>query len=231
MAHDIYRDVLTASIIPPILNMCVCWQTDGRKEKKSSTSWLLHLPKQMHNFYANCPYTSIYHQQRAWHLLWICMSLWQLKAGERWEEETMIAQAGRATGHSILRRCNSSPPHHFTQLLYWFCNWNLLSPSVLLVQLPLCCIILLWLHLCVHMNHFHSTLTFQPNCCDDTHHCLNTLTICKNKQLTFSQNSEEHFKHCGRTTVCWLYSLILIGEQSWAIITCVSMKRTCQNIC
>lgn len=76
--------------------------------------------------------------KRAWHLLWICMSLWQLKAGERWEEEVMIAQAGRATGHSTLRRCNSSPPHHFTQLLYWFCNWNLfLSPPI---QLPLCCL-------------------------------------------------------------------------------------------
>lgn len=121
----------------------------------------------MHHFYANWPYTSIYHQQRAWHLLWICMSLWQLKAGKWWEEKTMIAQAGRAMGHSTLRRCSSSPPHHFTQLLYWFCNWNIFPPqsfqsnSHSAALFHLCCKCVL--HLCVHINLFHSTLTFQPN--------------------------------------------------------------------
>lgn len=119
-------------------------------------SWLLHPPKQHYHFYGEWLYTSIYHQQRAWHLLWICMSLWQLKAGKHWQwqktEELWAIQCCR----DVIPLPHTTPLHS-TQLLYWFCNSPLFSPSSLSNPFPLAFL----LDLCTHL--FCSTLTFQPD--------------------------------------------------------------------
>lgn len=125
----------------------------------------------------------------------------------------MIAQAGRATGHSTLRKSNSSPPHHFTQLLYQFSNCNLLSPLTPYNPIPTQLLYLTWAEGVCRISVYilitcSPPLTFQPHPYDDIAKikCMSLLNHNDYKNRVLSKQPKKPKK----VSVCSLKKTVMI---------------------